>query len=338
MSYHLHSLAAHTGTRIDSAAKHNMACKVDTDLVKAWMQDADNANNLDHRLHVEKMRYCVHKDELVMSTNQKVVDPAAKFSAYPLIVSNVVDIPPKVKARLFLLYARQTFQDWSRFIIALKRECRDNAHLHGNNRRLLEHVCNITGLLPAAESAACGDPPDEPVKRMLNAMPVFVPQGYALGVGYASHVSGDTVCTVQIGGMMTVMNGAFTCHTGDLVQWYFTGEENMFYKSDTAGELEGQRINQLRWAGHVPPVVRPGQREERRHDYHDHRMFGMQADSDKHKRRAVFRLKPYRRFAHDGAGPNMHDHFGDKMRVFAKCIGGAKPYEMMDIMLMTQSL
>ena len=45
---------------------------------------------------------------------------------------------------------------------------------------------------------------------MLNAMPVFVPQGYALGIGYANHVSGDTVCTLQIGGMMTVMNGAFT--------------------------------------------------------------------------------------------------------------------------------
>ena len=61
-----------------------------------------------------------------------------------------------------------------------------------------------------AQSRGRGRLPSEPEKRMLNAMPVFVPQGYALGIGYANHVSGDTVCTLQIGGMMTVMNGAFT--------------------------------------------------------------------------------------------------------------------------------
>ena len=64
----------------------------------------------------------------------------------------------------------------------------------------------------------------------------------------------------------------------------------------------------------------------------------MQADSEKHKRRAVFRPKPYRRHAVNRIPPDMHDHFGDKIRAFAKCIGGAKPFEMMDITLMTQSL
>jgi hypothetical protein len=32
-----------------------------------------------------------------------------------------------------------------------------------------------------------------------------------------------------------------------------------------------------------------------------------------------------------------HDHFGDKTRVFAKCISGGRPFDMVDIMLMTQS-
>ena len=42
--------------------------------------------------------------------------------------------------------------------------------------------------------------------------------------------------------------------------------------------------------------------------------------------------KPYM-LAADGT-----DHYGDKIRIFAKCINGARKHEMMDIMLMTQSL
>ena len=34
----------------------------------------------------------------------------------------------------------------------------------------------------------------------------------------------------------------------------------------------------------------------------------------------------------------MQDHWGDKIRVFAKCISGGRPFDMVDIMLMTQSL
>ena len=60
----------------------------------------------------------------------------------------------------------------------------------------------------------------------------------------------------------------------------------------------------------------------------------------KHKSNAVFRVKPYRMVKDtSGAKPYYHkDHYGGKIRVFAKCIGGARPYEMMDIMLLTQSL
>ena len=42
--------------------------------------------------------------------------------------------------------------------------------------------------------------------------------------------------------------------------------------------------------------------------------------------------KPYMLTAHG------RDHYGDKIRIFAKCITGARKHEMVDIMLMTQSL
>ena len=42
-------------------------------------------------------------------------------------------------------------------------------------------------------------------------MPFFTAQGYALGTAWASQQTGDTVASVLIGGMQTVMNGAFAC-------------------------------------------------------------------------------------------------------------------------------
>ena len=45
--------------------------------------------------------------------------------------------------------------------------------------------------------------------------------------------------------------------------------------------------------------------------------------------------KPYRLYC---SNTGLDDHYGDKIRIFAKCVSSARPHEMMDIMLMTQSL
>ena len=37
-------------------------------------------------------------------------------------------------------------------------------------------------------------------------------------------------------------------------------------------------------------------------------------------------------------GSNCSDHYADRIRVFAKCISGGRKHEMIDIMMMTQSL
>ena len=62
MSHHLHSLAAHTGSRIDSAAKHNMACKVDSSLYQTWI--GAQGMDTERELHQNRMRFAMHKDEL----------------------------------------------------------------------------------------------------------------------------------------------------------------------------------------------------------------------------------------------------------------------------------
>ena len=144
-------------------------------------------------------------------------------------------------------------------------------------------------------------------------------------------------------GMLTVMNGAFECKTGDLIQWYFPEEEGSFTMDTTTEQVNGARLD----------ANNPNQNSNKRKRYFDERNYGMEGyNNQNHKSRRVFRVKPYRLFkinppaAAAVAGgvppppamPEYVDYYGDKIRIFAKCIGGARPYEMMDIMLMTQSL
>ena len=78
---HMHpSLASSTGTRVDSAAKHTMACKVHTQLVKHWLKNS--GSDADKHLHREKMRFCVHKDDLVMNITRSMFSHRASVETF----------------------------------------------------------------------------------------------------------------------------------------------------------------------------------------------------------------------------------------------------------------
>jgi len=55
----------------------------------------------------------------------------------------------------------------------------------------------------------------------LTVMYDYYPVGYANTLGYAHPNSGDTMTTVMIGGLRTVLNGDFEIFAGDLVQFYW---------------------------------------------------------------------------------------------------------------------
>ena len=76
------------------------------------------------------------------------------------------------------------------------------------------------------------------VGMQLKNMPFFTAQGYSLGIAYASALTGDTVASVLIGGMCTVMNGGFECKAGQMLQWYFDFERRCFY--DENETVKGQ--------------------------------------------------------------------------------------------------
>lgn len=58
-------------------------------------------------------------------------------------------------------------------------------------------------------------------KDMMGMMNDYFAVGYANTVGYAHPNTGDTMTSVMIGGLRTVMNGDFEIFPGDLVQFYW---------------------------------------------------------------------------------------------------------------------
>jgi hypothetical protein len=187
------------------------------------------------------------------------------------------------------------------------------------------------------------------VKNQCLQLPFCHVQGYSLGVAYANHRQGDIVCAVQVGGMISVRNGHFECQTGDMVQWYFDWEAPMFYGDDTADHRIGERryddlvgaenlFDQGRDQVALLAQLRLIKPENRANQY---RPDGSTA---KRKRHVDLQLgvtagkinipypKPYVISTTHG------EHYGDRMRVFAKCVNGGRAHDMIDIMLMTQSL
>lgn len=86
-------------------------------------------------------------------------------------------------------------------------------------------------------------------QMQIDTMPQFYFKGVALGIAYAHPDSGDTVATVMIGGLRTVLNGHFTANTGQPMMWYFGFEASAF-------DSNGERLFQGSKA--LPPVIEDG--------------------------------------------------------------------------------
>jgi len=141
-----------------------------------------------------------------------------------------------------------------------------------------------------------------------NTLPFFRAQGYALGRAEASMRSGDTVFSVLIGGQMTVRNGHFAMRPGQMVQWYFDFEDKYF-------EEDGRRRPAPAAKARDPTALQTRTNEQ------------TSAES-----LCCALPKPY------VLSKNGGEHYGDKIRIFAKCIAGGPAHHKVDIMLMTQSL
>jgi hypothetical protein len=319
MSLHdMPSIGTATGSRVDSAAKHIMACKVDSRLLGRWLENP-NASDPTSYMHTNKMKFCMHKDEIVLNTTKKKNNQDTSAKAYPMVVSTVGEMQELTQYYIKCLYSNPTAR--------LFFNCLDS----GENA----FATPSTGGLQIPEALDNGN--KQIAFEQIRHLPEFRCQGVALGQAWASYMSGDTVASVLVGGMMTVLNGHFTMHTGDEVQWYFDFESDLFQHGSTANLANGFRL-----PGHTGDGIEDGKnlsnKRKKRDDFMDSRLFGTGGGYGKSmgvkNTRCVVRIKSYRMCKQ---GNMCFDHFGDKTRVFAKCISGGRPFDAVDIMLMTQS-
>lgn len=185
----------------------------------------------------------------------------------------------------------------------------------------------------------------EPTKSWLPIMHDYTAMGYAQTLGWAHSMTGDTMTTVMIGGLRTVMNGDFEIFTGDVLQWYWPFEKNCFQKDGKRRPVVMDSIYSNMKGHLIPHNLNPqmdydDNNEEKaefspwrlekdasaRETYHK-KIYGQPKNADK----VVPLLKPY---WHDEYYPRMYD----KMRVFAVAISCARPHEMVDIKICRQSL
>lgn len=356
----LPGLATATGTRVDSAAKHIMACKVDAKRLFEWSNSSPNDNSAQY-MHAKKLMFCMHKDELVMNTTNSLVANSVQMhsaqAAYPLVVTTLAEMPDSVIQLLCILYSSQDLTEFN-----------SRAHLltgKSTNPSLFRFNDFITKTVPEHER--------QRTRLILSGLPDLRCQGVALGQAFPSYMSGDSVASVLIGGMVTIVNGAWEMCPGDLVQWYLDEEEPFFWSKNTSEHNHfhykiGSRKHQssqsltnalehaydpVRYAADYS-AAKTGQRTSAavslREGWADRNM-GFEHPSNngygsgnplygKKDGKKVFRIKSYKpaMFVNPAnTFGEVQDVYGDKIRIFAKCITGGRAFDQVDIMIMTQS-
>lgn len=302
------NVASATGTRIDSAAKHQIAVRVSYEHLLSWVGYEQIA------LQKEKHAFSVAKDDITIGVSKPVRKNEngrgnQRNRAYPSVVSTLARMELPAKNYLIFLYHNfNTFRDRDNFIRRV--ECKPDAW----------------------------DPTmSEVAKKQIAEMPEFYFVGVSVGFAYPHPLSGDNVCTTMIGGMRTILNGAFEVDTGDIIQWYWSAETNCFdangRRLDPIQEQRSQGVST--W---LQTNERIGSSDSARRKAFYERGNGVFTNSQTDgtvtfnaKKEVAFpkSLRPGR----DGLY-----RLGDRMRIFARAMSGGRPYEMIDVMICRQSM
>jgi len=290
-----------------------MPAKIDSNLMKVYCggEHAD-LQTMDQK----KLELMTEKDDLILNVSRKLscLDTRT-FHAYPAAVSTLANCTEAYKLIVSALYSQRTSQEFYDLIHVLQDPTRRLHRIHNfmvaqaaaqpDNKAVVDFVAKHQ------DAEAFERDADKALHRELATMPFYELQGYSLGRAYASPISGDTVFSVLIGGCVTAMNGHFAMHAGQLVQWYFDFEHMYFSNVHDALNIVGQRVGAWRAGPDVIGLKRRRLEEPRRKSF-------------------VF-PKPY-------VPDRVREVYGDKLRIFGKCLNGAGPFEPVDIMIMTQSL
>jgi len=281
------SIGNMTNTLIETGARHMQQCRTNQDVLAAMCGSATELAEQDNV-------YCMGKDELAVSCGTQLfghVPKTATKYAYPNVVSTLGNLTEEEKTILGTYY-----------------------HTMGEMLPMELHK-NFKSNAPEADKYDTAR-----IKQFRHFMPV----GYSVGHACAHARNGDTVASVQIGGLRTVLNGDYDISTGDLLQMYIPAVEEPFFD-----KFGGRKLDPL---PNAPTTA--GSQQLRQNFYTRGQGVVGPPGSSKRVKNCMFSVKPYT----ESLNENQLVYSGDKVRVFARAVSSARPWEPVDIMIARQSL
>lgn len=302
------NLASATGTRIDSAAKHQIAVRSSYEHLLSWVGYDQVC------LQKEKHAFSIAKDDFTIGCSRPIRKNETgrgnqRNKAYPSVVSTLARMEQPAKNYLVMLYHNPTtFAERDTFIRHIEKR-------------------------PDAWDPTMS----EIAKKQIAELPEFFFVGVSVGYASSHPLQGDTVCTTMTGGMRTVMNGPFEIDTGDMLQWIWICEAPCFdangKRHDVITDRRSQGVSAWMQAndqiGSADSAKRKTFYERSNGVFTNSQTDGTVVYNAKKEMAFPKSLRP----AKDGSY-----RLGDKMRVFGRAMSGARAWEQVDIMICRQSM
>jgi hypothetical protein len=144
-----------------------MACKVDTRLLACWL--ANPGHDAVTTLHSDKMKWCIHKDEIVLNTSKNNVDVAIK--AYPMVITTVGDMKDRVQIFLASLYGKSSASDFHTLHELKTSTSTDPADV--NAQKTAAGYDMTAGLADGSPNSPPSDQDWSSIKQQISSLPDF---------------------------------------------------------------------------------------------------------------------------------------------------------------------
>ena len=310
-------------------------------------------------LEQNKDKYSMGKEEVVIGLGRPRFDSSLniqKKRAYPAVITNLARMDPIAKNFLSLYHSLPNPEDGqilkNAMIIALTHTKKDimttgfelkNVQSNKTDPKDLKiAVANMSESLATAGNPVKAAVIASQIKHSLE----FFFVGIALGRAYAHPNSGDTVASVMIGGLRTILNGPFPVHTNDLLMFILPGEEKLF-ENGAARRIDRQYIGDIDSLHTVAHFCKNGTpmsgngypgavKQAKQHkDYYNRGNGNYPGGPDmKINTFVIIPFLPSR----PTDGNKIQNFPMDKMRVWGRAISNAQPFEMMDVQLGRQAI
>jgi hypothetical protein len=183
-----------------------------------------NMNESMRELQMNKMKYCMHKDDIAIGLGRPMYGASVNMcnkKAYPSVISTMGGTNKHVQAWMAVHnFMAETYEDTSnlknRFVGCLQETYTpirsstgatffDDRDGHASCHQIDKSIRNT-------------------MEKKINNMLEFYFVGVSLGIAYAHQHSGDTVASVMVGGLKTVLNGAFQVILVPCVCWIYSSK------------------------------------------------------------------------------------------------------------------